>query len=264
MSGATVVSAFYPMPASRHSLTNYKKWMRLFFESVPCYLVFFCEEDLVEFVTDCRRAVLDKTHIVVLSRSEFRATTAFSSDFWLRQFYMDPDIDIHSEDMYKVWYEKKEFVLRAISLNPFEHKYFVWADAGILRDPLAVQWSVEFPLLDRIPEKKMLLLSVKPFTDLDREVVRLNGISLRGGNQDSTRVGAGVMAARFDVWSKWSAAYDVILDKYTRMGFFCGKEQTIMNSICLEYPGLILLKTTNPIEPWRYLLYYLGSKKFMY
>jgi hypothetical protein len=256
MSGATVVSAYYYIAASRNSAADYKKWMRLFFETVPCHLVFFCEHELVEFVTECRAAYMDRTRIIVLPRSEWIATTKFSDDFWLRQFYKDPEMAIHSEDMYKVWYEKKEFVARAIRMNPFGHEYFVWADAGILRE---ARLAISFPLVERIPAKKMLLLLIDKFYPEHVTPVSYNGVMLRGYDSGD-HVGGGVIAGTATNWAKWNQAYDAVFDKYVCAGLFCGREERVMNSVCLEYRRLVHFFHSVSRDRWRDLFFHLGSK----
>ena len=257
MSAATVVSAYYYIPASRHSPAEYKQWMRLFFETVPCHLVFFCEQELVEFVTECRAGQMDRTHIVVLPRSEWRATTRYSNEFWSHQFYKDPEMAIHSEDMYRVWYEKKEFVARAIELNPFAHKYFVWADAGILREP---RLANKFPIVERIPADKILLLLVNNFREIDTMLISFKGVKIRGGLESGSHVGGGVIAGSASTWAKWNRTYDTVFEKYVQAGLFLGREERIMNSVALEYPHLVALQNPVSRDPWRDLFFYLGSK----
>jgi hypothetical protein len=71
----------------------------------------------------------------------------------------------HSPELYAIWYEKKEFVKRTIETNPFSSDKFIWCDAGCLRYP---QWTpnvYNFGQEKNIPDDKMLLLQVFPFTE---------------------------------------------------------------------------------------------------
>ena len=78
---ATVVSAYYTLN-SKNSEEIYKQWIRTFLQACPAHLVFFTEPNHVDFVKEFRQTCLDKTHIVVLDKSEWTATTQFDPTFW--------------------------------------------------------------------------------------------------------------------------------------------------------------------------------------
>lgn len=143
----TVVSAYYEMP-SKYPKENYRKWVRLFLESVDCWLVFFCEKDLVPFIEDCRKEYPEKTTIVILPREHWVANKAFPPTFWKDQHATDPEKNIHSPELYKVWFEKKEFVKRAMEMNPYGHTDFVWTDAGICRSEGLAALIRNYPVAD--------------------------------------------------------------------------------------------------------------------
>jgi hypothetical protein len=260
---ATVVSAYYETP-SKHSVEQYKIWIRGFLESIPCYLVFFTEEPYKEFIEDCRRNYRDRTHIVVLNRAEWKAQQ-FGEGFWKKQFEMDDEKNIHrSTDLYKVWYEKKEFVKRAIELNPFNHTDFVWTDSGFFRSGSDYISLVKdnYPDANRIPTDKILMLNYWPFTLRDN--VETHGII--GGGSGKPRIGGGIVAAHKDVWRKYDIIYDEIVVKYNKANLFIGKEQTIMASIVLNHKDLVSLLELKPIcqEMWFYLGLWLGVNEKIY
>lgn len=51
---ATVVSAYYEMK-SKYTKDDYKKWIRLFLQTIRAPIVFFTEDHLVQFVQECRK-----------------------------------------------------------------------------------------------------------------------------------------------------------------------------------------------------------------
>jgi hypothetical protein len=112
----TVVSAYYQMN-SKYSIHHYLNWIRLFLQNSHAHIIFFCEESLKVFIEECRLNFKDRTLIQVVDRKDWTANTKFSQDFWLNQHIMDPEKEYHSVDLYKVWYEKKEFIKRAIELS---------------------------------------------------------------------------------------------------------------------------------------------------
>ena len=253
---ATVVSAYYEMP-SKNKKQDYRVWIRIFLESTPCFLVFFTDEELVPFITDCRREHMDRTRIISLPREQWVASTRYSQAEWDKLALLDPEtLAGHSVDLYKVWYEKKNFVLRAIDLNPFDHTDFVWTDAGICRDPTLAALIKKYPVADRIPTDRMMMLNVVPF--VLRDDVIINGFP--GGGEDKPRIGGGIIAGPKEEWIKYDLLFNSIVDRYRHAGLFWGKEQTIMKTLVLENKSKISLIDVKPIAVniWFYSLLYLG------
>ena len=253
---ATVVSAYYTVP-SRADQETYKQRMKLFLENIPCHLVFFTDEPLVDFVKICRKNYEDRTVVIPLNRTEWVANIKYPEDLWQAQLEKDPEKTLHSVELYKLWYEKKEFVLTAIELNPFDHDDFLWLDAGIIREEAIIPLiKAEFPNPNRIPTDRMLLLNVKPFLQVDE--VKVNDIT--GNFKEKDRIAAGVIAGHAETWLKWSDIYDETMRKYIDADLFIGKEQSIMSTIVLENKNLVSL--INPPKnfgrKWFYSLIHLG------
>lgn len=257
---ATVISAYYEMP-SKYKKDDYRKWIRFFLETVPCHLVFYTEEALVPFINECRAKYTDRTVVIVLPRNEWIANTRFQQKEWDALFRIDPEKEIHaSPEVYKVWYEKKEFVRRAIELNPFGHTDFVWTDAGIIRTQELAQLVTAYPSANRIPTDRMMLLNVWPFVRNDEVVGDVNGISFVGGGVDRPRMGGGVIAASTTMWTRFFTLCDETINRYRRAGLFWGKDQTLFKTMVLENKQLFSLIELKPIGPemWFYSILYLG------
>ena len=244
---ATVVSAYYTLD-SKNSEETYKKWIRAFLESCGSYLVFFTEPKHLDFITECRGAYVDKTKIILLDKSEWTASTKFADEFWQAQHKIDPERRKvnHSPELYKIWYEKKEFVLRAIELNPFQHTDFVWTDAGCVRSEPPPPLT-HYPNPNKIPTDRMLLLNIEPFLEGDTDFKNVN------------RIGGTILAASAPTWRTWSEKYDSVLESYVKANRFVGKDQSIMASITMEAPELISLvkPQDSTVSKWFYLLIYL-------
>jgi hypothetical protein len=168
----------------------------------------------------------------------------------------------HSPDLYKVWYEKKEFVKRAIRLNPFGHTKFVWCDVGICRTDETMLWMMNFANGDRISEDRMMLLQIDEFKPADYEV---QADGLKGAFLQENRVGGGIQAASAQTWLTWSDKYDAMMQRYLEAKRFVGKDQHIMASVCVEYPDLVQCiqppegRYRDPRQMWFYLALYLGA-----
>jgi hypothetical protein len=256
----TVVTAYYEMK-SKYSSAKYREWVARFLATLTCPIVFFTDTATLPFLDACPR-VSSSVEFVVLPRADWKANDPahFPAGFWEGQWAMDPEQGIHSAELYKVWYEKKEFVLRAIARNPFGSTKFVWTDAGIMRSPaLAALLATRYPVAARIPSDRMMLLNVGPFTRSDDVERVVNGVTMKGGI-DKMRIGGGVLAATATVWQRWSELYDDAVGRYRQARLFIGKDQTMFATLVLErkeFHSLLDLKKIAP-EPWFYLLLYLG------
>jgi len=256
---ATVVSAYYEV-ASRANQETSNQRMALFLTNLPVYLIFFCEQDLVPFVEECRKNFGDRTIIIPLNREEWNANIKYDESIWQSQLEKDPEKDLHSVDLYKLWFEKKEFVTTAIELNPYDHDDFIWMDAGMIRESTLVSLiKTNFPQTNRIPKDRMLLLNVKPFQFTD-EIKSTTPSQITGNFISKDRIGAGIIAGPKELWFTWSTLYDKIVDRYLADNRFIGKEQSIMSTLVLENKNLISLVNppSNFSQRWFYSLLFLG------
>jgi len=259
---ATVVSAYYQMP-SKYPNTEYKEWIRLFLENVPCHLVFYTEESLFPFISECRRNFEDRTRIITLPRTEWVANKKYNQTVWNNLHKQDPEATIHTPELYKIWFEKNEFVRRTMELNPYDHDDFVWVDAGICRTiPLANLVS-NFPVASRIPTNRIMLLNMMPFVARDDIPVKVNGQEFVGGVVSKPRIGGGIIAGSASSWQAYAQSFDTVLEKYKKAGIFWGKDQDIMKTVVLENKSKISLIEVKAIapEPWFYSLIYLGCSE---
>jgi glycosyltransferase involved in cell wall biosynthesis len=256
---ATVVSAFYRMP-SKFSEETYIHWARLFFGQIPCFLVLFIEEEMVETFKQIRAPFDSRTRLIVLPRSEWQANVKWGYNIWEQQALKDHE-NKHSPDLYKLWYEKKEFVLRAAAINPFGHGKYVWADAGLIRSKEVQGWFSNFAVADRVPEDKMLLLQIEAFTQED---CLLQEDGLYGNFTKKNRIGGGIQAGSAKTWLAWSEKYDAVMARYIAANRFIGKDQSIMASIILEDPASAVLIRPygyykHPLNLWFFLGLWLGA-----
>lgn len=215
-------------------------------------MVIFTEPKFAKTFLEWRSAYSEKTIVVTLPRTEFRATR-WGGAFWEMQKTLDHE-EAHSAELYKIWYEKKEFVLRAIGMEAFHAKKFVWCDAGILRFPECLAMIQSFPRENMIENGKMSLLQIAPFEEGDTSETSFQYVN---------RIGGGIQAADSDTWKWWADAYDVMMKRFIASERFCGKDQSIMASIVLENREKINLvnppETMHPVMKWFYLLFYFSG-----
>lgn len=241
---ATVISAYFPIP-SKFPPENYLAWIKEFFENIPCYLVFFTQQELIPVFTEWRGKYMDRTVFVPFNfAKDAEAFKKYGYDFWRSELDKDTEYDffdktrkIHSPELYAIWYEKKEFVLKAISLNPFNHEKFLWADAGGFR---VISWYPRlqtFASPKNIPDRKFFLLGIHPFTEDERSEYLQP--------MRDARIGGGYLAAHKDVWPEFSKRFDDMLCEYKGVGLYCGKDQNLMASMAIKYPDFFEIIPTD-------------------
>ena len=221
----SVVSAYYPVK-SKNSVEEYLKWLE-FWKHIPCNLVFFTTPELVEQIKNIRNGIEDRTRVIPLPFSELEAFKRYGTDMWINEKSKDHE-EYHTPELYALWYEKKEFIRKAIELNPFISSKFVWCDAGICRHPEWIPRLLQFPRSDRISENKFMVLRI---TDFENET----------DFQQINCVGGGILAATKEIWLKYYYKYDNMLLTYLENNKFVGKDQSIIASIIQMEPDFFEL-----------------------
>ena len=249
----TVVSAYYEIPSKRPSKIYYERIHRLF-SSLEANLIFFTDAKTYKEIKVYRENFATQTKFVILEFSELIASRNFTDEFWLLQKIKDLEPE-HSVELYKIWFEKKEFVKRAIELNPFGSEDFIWLDAGILIDDTYIENMKTFPNSAKIPIERFLMLNVDPFEQKD-EITHKN---ITGKFLMVNRIAGNILAASKNIWLQWSKKYDDILQKYIDAGRFIGKDQTIMATLVLENKNFVsLVNPKSQKNKWFYLIEYLS------
>jgi hypothetical protein len=247
-----VVSAFYRIP-SKYSIEQYFEWIIPFFSSCPFQLVLFTEPILIEKFLQIRWKYMDRTIFVALPLSEWGAVKRYGVEMWQNEKKKDHE-ESHTTELYCTWYEKKEFVKKAIGMNAFNAEYFVWCDAGILRFPQWIPSLQSFPLASRIEKGKMTFLQVEKFLPEDT------------WNKDFQRedhLGGGIQAADKETWLWWYDEYDKMLQTFLNAKKFVGKDQNILASCYLSNPEKYRLIVPPPkmdgYSLWFWLLLWLSG-----
>jgi hypothetical protein len=160
-----------------------------------------------------------------MNLDNLEAYKKFSKDFWINEEKKDHEMN-HSADLYAIWYEKKEFVKKAIVMNPFNTNKFVWCDAGICRSESWIPHITYFPLSYKIPNDKFLILKI---TDFENE----------GDLKFKNSVGGGILAATKEKWIEFSEQYDSVLETFIKEDKFVGKDQTLIATMYKLNPSFL-------------------------
>jgi hypothetical protein len=247
-----VVSAYYQVP-SKNPSTAYLQWMEPFFRNSTFPLVLFTEPQYIALFSEWREHCKEKTIFICLPFQELTSIKRWGAHMWMEQKQKDTE-ENHTPQLYCLWYEKKEFVRRAIEMEAFGAEKFVWCDAGILRYPEWHPFIHLFPQAERIESGKMTLLQIADFMESDTEET---DFGMRN------HVGGGIQAADRETWLWWCDEYDAMMNTYIASNRFVGKDQHLMASCYLRWKERVVLVRPpsgfHPIAMWFWLLPWLAG-----
>lgn len=229
----TFVTQYFHIP-SKHGYGEYAQWIQ---SMPPVCLVVFTDTPFLWKISD-------DTIVIETSLCREASFLNRSSCFWREQWYQDPEAIIHRGFLlYLTWNLKARFLSRAVEWNLYDSDFFFWMDAGYARVPLHGDGRRLLPSID---PTRMHFLLVNPFTRVELEGSfhytvgrdRLAG-NLFGGHHMAVRV--------------WTRLYYQIFQEYVGRGWFVGKDQNLMNSLCVQHPSLCL--AVDPglgslVNPW--------------
>lgn len=254
----TIVTAYYDLPRKKHASQSYHKWIKLFLHNVKSNIIIFTDKSSSNTLHDITQN-LDNVRIIILPISEFY--TSKYLPYWQKDYERDYERQ-HNPHLYMIWNEKSMFIQRAININPFNTEYYTWTDIGMVRDENQIQYINNYPnpnIIEKLEKDKVYLLNIDDFTPDDLNETDATERFIR-----CNRIGGGVIFGHRKILIKWTKIYYDMMSTFMKNDFFTGKDQSIMACIYLKYrEDLIKLikPVQSPIDPWFYMLYYLGNRK---
>jgi hypothetical protein len=145
-----LVSAFYPLPKSKHTNAEYTDWLQRFLGHVSTDIYFFTTPEMEPHVRRARNVLSSKVSSGSGSTtsSQLIINTTYPSPFSIPPLHpykgkyeemhaWDREKERHSPDLYAIWNAKPWFLkegLRNMRLHDFgDYDYAFWTDAGSLR-----------------------------------------------------------------------------------------------------------------------------------
>lgn len=234
-----VVSAYLSFP-SKANHQFYMEHIRRFLTLVKNKIVFFTSEDLIETFR-CIRS----THIVYVPfRVSDLYTPKYGPDFWDRHVALDQGHNHMTRDLAAMWYNKKECVLRAMTIEPGNS--YIWCDAGCIRTD---DWVITHPLSYVPPDDRLVLQLLHPLPS--------KPTLLTLGSQN---IAGALMAGSRQAWYTASSLYDTVLDMFDRSSLPAAMDQYVWGSAVLFFPDAF--RTVMPVpcpDTWFFFLIYLQS-----
>ena len=213
-----IVTAYYPVRTGKHSQNDYKEWYTNFFTCVTAPIICFCAKEMED---EFRSIMKENVTLVIRDFHSFQMMSKDQMAKWYEWYKSDPEILIHSPELYAVWAAKQEFVLEAMKL--VKYSIYIWCDIGCFRfrRPGGFQNTSNYILPGKI-------------TCLDI----------------ANTIGGTVLAGDIDAWTNFSKKY---LDELAQN--IHGKDQDIYKRILNSENANIIQPNQIYGDPWFYLTY---------
>lgn len=243
----TFVTQYFQVPG-KHAHSEYVDWVSNL-RGKACMLIF---TDTPLLWQGDQHAVVIRTSICAEGRALNR-----SQCFWREQWHLDPEAGMHhSYQLYIAWNLKPYLLAEGVRLNPWSSQSFFWIDAGYMRRPTQGE---ALGLVPRIPENRdqMVFMLVAPFSRQERA-------GLYHYTVFEDRIAGNMFGGSAEAVTAWSALYYRVLQEYVNRGWFVGKDQNIMNTLCIAHPRACSLVEPKPgfmENPWFFLWECLMSRR---
>jgi len=256
----TIVSCYYKLENSKHSLYNYKIWMANFFQIQTPKIIFTNKDTFDEYFSNI------KNNNIYFYLSEFEEFKTWNYlDNFKDSYKIDHEKNIHNIFLYLLWNEKSSFIKKCINLNKFNTDYFVYCDIGCFRMGRYNKYYTNWPNIDilkNIGEDKVTILNINSFKPED---LILDKNNLPKSFQKVNRIGGGIIAGHKNILNIWYQKYYELLEKFIDNNRFIGKDQSIMATLYILNKNMINLvkakKTPYCQDVWFYLEPYLQGLK---
>jgi len=262
MSDITLITAFFSFNENKYNDDElYKQWMKNLLLNVNKNMVIYTDEKNKDFISSLRKKH-ENTKIIIMKIEDFHMYKYI--DYLNKDLDRDYEKKYHNINLYMIWNEKLNFILKTINENPFNTDYFCWCDIGYVRNPLYISLYLEnFPNIKNLTENKIYMLNIDynftndDFIDPYNEKYRYISNIIGGGF---------IIGHKENLLKMANIYYNEILIDYMKLNKFIGKDQTLYVSLYLKYPDLIkLIKGTNDNHTipyselkWFYFLKYLS------
>jgi hypothetical protein len=146
-----LVSAFYPLSKSKHSVEDYSSWLSKYLSKVSTHIYFFAPPDIEPMLRRLRGDLPMTLNTTFASPYDIPPLQGLQ-EIYESMHALDPEKHIHSPELYAVWTSKTFFLdegLKNMEKSGSRYDYAFWNDAGSFRDDQAFD---KWPGAHRVPE----------------------------------------------------------------------------------------------------------------
>ncbi|KAJ7075871.1 hypothetical protein B0H15DRAFT_916511 [Mycena belliarum] len=239
-----LVSAFFPLAKSKHTLRDYEMWLSQFLKPISTDIYFYAPPEMEALVRKCRGDLPITINTTFASPFDVAPLNGTRERYDAMHVH-DRERGRHSPELYAVWNAKPYFLdaaVKTLTQAGKDYDFAFWNDAGSFRaahkyagwpDPARVRevWDegsslsgekaedlVFFPLAG-IPDTSFKFWT-QDFGPVDNEI---SEGSFFGG------------APRAIAW--WRSTFYAYHDHYLALDIFVGKDQTLINALFLLFPS---------------------------
>ena len=258
-----IVSAYFKIP-SKAPYEFYIPHVTRFLKYIKNPIIFFTTPDLKQEF-EILRGDLPIHFIIINSIYDINAFIKYGYNFWLDQCKIDVE-KYHTPELSALWYEKKEFVKKAIlfieNMDINDNKYnlntkipFIWCDAGCVRSDDWIHIIKSFGnKINVIPEDKLMFQLLKEIPNKDFFVY------------PDVHIAGAIICGYKDNWFKYSDLYDDMIKIYVNNKICVNSDQYIWASVIFKNPEYFKLckyykfysRIYNNIDRWFFFLGYLS------
>lgn len=227
----TVVSQYFPLEVSKHSKTEYNKWLRTMLLSVSSSpLIFYTDSNTAKLVYRIRsNTSLFKTTCIIyeniwsmLSKVERQRGVNYSFSYKRNQFDLDPEKSIHTPELYAIWNLKSFMMKETIKTNPYSSSFFIYTDAGAWRYGVQPGW----PSTELVYELSKKLNNHILFGQTDE--------TCQGYHKCSSLIQGTFFAGSAQAMLNFERDFWRLHDQLLEQNQFVGKDQNLMRSIAFK------------------------------
>jgi hypothetical protein len=237
----TIVSCYYPLECSKHSIEEYKVWIQQFLSFVNTPIVMFSDGETYDWLYQLRKeaGLLDEFFLIRKPLSALEFSTPEWDAIWDHQSMIGHWKDQSFQKAFRIWANKSYFVQEAIQKDPFESDFFVWCDAGCWRDlGVCRTFAKDWPSPKALRPNRILLLVIE---SMDALIQKLNDPEIQTHEDVVTKVqtchkwtvGGTILAGDKNAWALWTPLFRQTLEYFVKHNLFAGDDQAVIGSTYL-------------------------------
>ena len=229
-STVTIVTAYFRLQKSKHSHTEYNKWMQNSMQSIQVPMVIFTTSELEDEIRRYRKN-LPTAYVTYSSIWESPPGSLFRAVHHA-QHAIDPEKRIHAPGLYAVWTAKVWFALVVALHDPFRTPYVLWVDAGAFRHRAYKSWpdNDKFAkIINSCGHDSCMLVERVSAGMSNHQLDPINSRPLIGDV-----IAGGFFGGKRSAMLWWCNEFFDIVHHRAQHGDFFGKEQTIFNQLVAQ------------------------------
>jgi len=239
-----IVSAYFKIPSKQpHSF--YQSHLKRFFRSITSTIIFYTTPDIHNEIISYD---YNLSHVTFqyIDVKDLSGWSAFDSEFWNRQQICDPE-KYHTPELSVMWFEKKEFILRASLLLPQED-VFIWCDAGCIRDDASEIAAKDFGKRLDTNDNKLHVQFINFWSPKKQDFYIYPQVY----------IACAIIVGNRNAWQDHSILYNTICKQYDSANITCNSDQYILQSCIDKNPNLykIHYDTVKKVNEWFFFLAY--------